>query len=97
MDSEKTGAIRALYWCPPPDADSVKETARGLLDAFQRETDLDVRRTALRKLAGIDWRAMDTGLRHRLAEVLQAGGGHPDVYIRHRADAIRIDLRGVLS
>ncbi len=47
VDAEKAGAMRALYWCPPPDADSVKETARGLLDAFQRETDLDVRRTAL--------------------------------------------------
>jgi len=96
-DSEKAGAMRALYWCPPPDADSVKETARGLLDAFQRESDLDVRRTALSKLALIDWRAMDTGLRLRLAEVLQLAAAHPDVYIRHRADALRLDLRGVLS
>ena len=97
VDAEKAGAMRALYWCPPPDADSVKETARGLLDAFERETDLDVRRTALTKLAGIDWRAMDAGLRARLAGVLQAASSHPDVYIRHRADAIRSDLRGVLS
>lgn len=96
-DSEKAGAMRALYWCPPPDADSVKETARGLLDAFQRETDLDVRRTALGRLALIDWRAMDTQLRIQLAEVLQVAAVHPDVYIRHRADALRMDLRGVLS
>lgn len=97
VDAEKAGAMRALYWCPPPDADSVKETARGLLDAFQRETDLDVRRTALTKLAGIDWRVMDAGLRHRLGEVLQLAAKHPDVYIRHRADAIRTELRGVIS
>jgi len=97
VDAEKAGAIRALYWCPPPDADSVKETARGLLDAFQRESDLDVRRTALSKLALIDWRAMDAGLRTRLAEVIQMASSHPDVYIRHRADAIRTELRGVLS
>jgi hypothetical protein len=96
-DAEKAGAMRALYWCPPPDADSVKETAHGLLDAFQRESDLDVRRTALGRLALIDWRAMDAKLRNRLAEVLQLAVAHPDVYIRHRADALRLDLRGVLS
>ncbi len=97
VDAEKSGAMRALYWCPPPDVDSVKETARGLLDAFQRETDLDVRRTALSRLALIDWRAMDAGLRNRLAQVLHVAATHPDVYIRHRADAIRLELRGVLS
>lgn len=96
-DSEKAGAMRALYWCPPPDADSVKETAQGLLNAFLRESDLDVRRTALSRLALIDWRAMDTGLRLRLAEVLHGAASHPDVYIRHRADALRSELRGVLS
>ncbi|MBN1206021.1 MAG: hypothetical protein JXB05_13975 [Myxococcaceae bacterium] len=97
VDAEKAGAMRALYWCPPPDADSVKETAQGLLDAFQRESDLDVRRHALSKLALIDWRAMDAALRTRLAEVLELAATHPDVYIRQRADAIRMDLRGVLS
>ncbi len=97
VESEKTGAMRALYWCPPPDADSVKEMARGMLDAFQRETDLDVRRTALSRLALIDWRAMDPGLRKRLAEVLQEAASHRDVYIRHRADAISGELRGVLT
>jgi hypothetical protein len=97
VDTDKAGAIRALYWCPPPDADSVKETAQGLLYAFQRESDLDVRRTALSKLALIDWRAMDAALRTQLAEVLQLAMSHPDVYIRQRADAIRMDLRGVLS
>jgi len=45
----------------------------------------------------IDWRAMDTEVRIRLAEVLQVAEAHPDVYIRHRADALRLDLRGVLS
>jgi hypothetical protein len=89
VDAEKAGAMRALYWCPPPDVASLKETARGLLNAFLRETDLDVQRNALSKLALIDWRAMEAGLQAQLGEVLQRAASHPDVYIRHRADVLR--------
>jgi hypothetical protein len=96
VDAEKAGAMRALYWCPPPDAASVKETARGLLNAFLRETDLDVQRNALSKLALIDWRTMDAGLQAQLGEVLQRAASHPDVYIRHRADVLRSEARAFL-
>jgi hypothetical protein len=97
VDAEKAGAMRALYWCPPPDADSVKERARGLLDAFLREADLDVQRNALSKLALIDWRVMDAGLQHRLGEALQRAAAHSDVYIRHRADVLRGEVQGFIS
>jgi hypothetical protein len=97
VDAEKVGAIRALYWCPPPDADSVRETAQGLLDAFLREADLDVQRNALSRLALIDWRSMGTGLQARLGEVLQRAAAHTDVYIRHRADVLRGEVQGLLS
>lgn len=96
-EAEKAGAMRALYWCPPPDADAVKERARGLLEAFVREDNLDVRRTALSRLSLITWRSVDETLRTRLAEVLQLALAHTDVYIRHRAEALRLELRGVLS
>ncbi|MDY7226694.1 hypothetical protein [Hyalangium rubrum] len=96
VDAEKSGAMRALYWCPPPDAASVKETARWLLDAFIRESDLDVQRNALSKLALIDWRAMDAGLQARLGDVLHRAASHPDVYIRHRADVLRGEAKDLL-
>jgi hypothetical protein len=96
VDAEKAGAMRALYWCPPPDAASLKETARGLLNAFLRETDLDVQRNALSKLSLFDWRAMEAGLQAQLGEVLQRATSHPDVYIRHRADVLRGEARAFL-
>jgi hypothetical protein len=96
VDAEKAGAMRALYWCPPPDADSLKETARGLLEAFLREVDLDVQRNALSKLALINWQAMEAGLQAQLGEVLQRAAAHPDVYIRHRADVLRGEAKAIL-
>jgi hypothetical protein len=96
VDAEKAGAMRALYWCPPPDAAALKETARGLLNAFLRETDLDVQRNALSKLGLIDWSTMETVLQTQLGEVLQRAAAHPDVYIRHRADVLRADTRALL-
>ncbi|WP_037584449.1 hypothetical protein [Stigmatella aurantiaca] len=95
-DTEKAGAMRALYWCAPPDAAAGREVARGLLEAFLRETDLDVRRSAISNLAGIAWSTMDPGLQSQMAEVLKLAASHPDVYIRHRADFIRSEAKAVL-
>ncbi|WP_225411775.1 hypothetical protein [Stigmatella hybrida] len=95
-EAEKAGAMRALYWCSPPDAAAGREVARGLLDAFLRETDLDVRRSAISNLAGIAWSTLDAGLQGQMREVLKAAASHPDVYIRHRADFIRSEAQGAL-
>ncbi|MDC0713657.1 hypothetical protein POL68_34645 [Stigmatella sp. ncwal1] len=95
-DTEKAGAMRALYWCSPPDAAAGREVARGLLDAFQRETDLDVRRSAISNLASISWSTMDPSLQSQMGEVLKLAASHPDVYIRHRADFIRSEAKSVL-
>lgn len=95
-EAEKSGAMRALYWCPPPDAAAAVEVARGLLDAFQRETDLDVRRNAISRLARVDWSAMDAGLRARMGEVLRLAASHPDVYIRQRAEVLQTEAKGLL-